>query len=920
MKKLHKRMVSLAAALALCAQAFPALTAYAAAPHCTADAAGVHTVSAAGTACASPDAPHIFGGSGLLDASEITGKTVIYAQSGNTVALGTGAAVIYLDGDAAAQAGAQPVVISGFKAGTDKLYVLYASSVPADFAVGAAAPYAVTSGSGADLITVAKVSLSDGSPAWDNTAQNNIQAVLTANAPLTALGQSADLTGDNALLTGDTTGAKLFFSAAGPEQGSVGFQWYKLNSAPAAGSTPAGGTAFGTGQSVAPDTGAAGNAWYYCVATAGSQTVTSGAIAVTVGARSCDYAPSAGALTITPQTDLSFTDAEADAASRTMKLSLPVTFSGTGCTMAGHDGAHGYAVSWSAAFGSAALDPAAFSDRTFTEDPENPGAWIASALLTVGKGQLPAPSAELTVTAVLAQSGQAAAAQAADTALLTRPARCTLDYDAAVMILGSTEITADTIFVGDPLAAETTARTYGVNTSVSGSCEIAGHSHAPVWSVSGGGSWAFIDQNGTLTLSNKLIPKEGATVEVRATLQGGDAGGTQDDVSAVLPVTVSRAAFCDKTLTGILGTCAFSVSGSTRRVFQPVFTGTCELDGDPGHEHAVAWSLPDPAPAGVSIDAAAGEMTVTYSGLASGTTVFSLTAVCDGQPVSQEIRITKRSGSSGGDDSYDRWSDLIRDIRSADADDVVEARLRSGNTEALIGVWEALYEAEDNVTAEADLGEYDWIMNSGSVKKLPADAPARIDLGVTFKSPSAVEKLAEGKDVLIFQLSRTGSLYGELKLKLHLEAEYGGDTLYLYRYDASAGRMVYLTSVKASRTGAVQLPFSAAYETSYVLTKKVLSIAATGTGTGTGGASSAGGSSAPLPASSSSLPESAPSSSGSSGVLESSAAPESSSQAVDADAGAAPEKKRFLTLPIAFAGAGVAAAAALLLVTRRKIE
>ena len=211
-------------------------------------------------------------------------------------------------------------------------------------------------------------------------------------------------------------------------------------------------------------------------------------------------------------------------------------------------------------------------------------------------------------------------------------------------------------------------------------------------------------------------------------------------------------------------------------------------------------------------------------------------------------------------------------------------------------------------------------MNSGSVKKLPADAPARIDLGVTFKSPSAVEKLAEGKDVLIFQLSRTGSLYGELKLKLHLEAEYGGDTLYLYRYDASAGRMVYLTSVKASRTGAVQLPFSAAYETSYVLTRKVLSIAATGTGTGTGGASSAGGSSAPLPASSSSLPESAPSSSGSSGVLESSAAPESSSQAVDADAGAAPEKKRFLTLPIAFAGAGVAAAAALLLVTRRKIE
>ena len=415
-------------------------------------------------------------------------------------------------------------------------------------------------------------------------------------------------------------------------------------------------------------------------------------------------------------------------------------------------------------------------------------------------------------------------------------------------------------------------------------CEILNHTHGTVvWSIdSAADVWADIDQNGKVTVNGASIPSYTNTITVTASVTANNVTQT-----GTATLTVTRPKKCDKTITGlsaITGEGTISVSSGTvtkTYTVTPTETGSCEYAAGEAHDtlknHTIKWEIYSGSRSGISVNADTGVLTVDGSKLSRGSTyTIYLRAYLESDPAKKSecsIKIS-RTGSSGGSTSSDdddsdssQWDSIQKKIRNADKGDTIKVSLGS-NTELPSYVLEEL--RGENVTLQMTVsGGYVWTVNGKTVKKIPS-YQIYIPLDVKEYSNSKMLKLCRDYDVEGFQLTHTGSFYGDMKLTVDVGSKYAKDTLYLYSYNESSNKLTYRSSAKADSDGEVTFLLTSSAG-KYVITSKALY--GESAVSGGGGTVSSSSTSTYIPPASSSTASSSTSSSSSSTSSESSSEP-----------------------------------------------
>jgi hypothetical protein len=527
------------------------------------------------------------------------------------------------------------------------------------------------------------------------------------------------------------------------------------------------------------------------------------------------------------------------------------------CNVPSHigDSNHGYKVTWS-------LEPA---DKSYVSIDPNTGT------LTITKENLPTIPENVTLKATV--TGGAKSPETSVQLTFSRSAACKKTPKSVTVSPATNSLN----FTDSDLNTNKDVTFTAAVEWNDELCEIKDHTHGTVvWSIdSAADVWADIDQNGKVTVNGASIPSYTNTITVTASVTANNVTQT-----GTATLTVTRPKKCDKTITGlsaITGEGTISVSSGTVTKTYTVTTtetGSCEYAAGEAHDtlknHTIKWEIYSGSRSGISVNADTGVLTVEGSKLSRGSTyTIYLRAYLEGNPsnVKSEcsIKIT-RTGSSGGstssdnDNSYsNQWENVQKEIRNADSGDTIKVSLGS-NTELPNYVMNEL--RGENVTLKMTVsGGYVWTINGKTVKKVPS-YQIYIPLDVKKYSNSKMLKLCRDYDVEGFQLTHTGSFYGDMKLTIDVGSKYAKDTLYLYSYNESTNKLTYRSSAKANSDGEVTFLLTSSAG-KYVITSKALYGESAVSGGGGTVASSSTSTYTP-PVSSSTTPSSASSSSSSS--------------------------------------------------------
>ena len=293
-------------------------------------------------------------------------------------------------------------------------------------------------------------------------------------------------------------------------------------------------------------------------------------------------------------------------------------------------------------------------------------------------------------------------------------------------------------------------------------------------------------------------------------------------------------------------------------VGNPIFSGNCDYEDIGGehpdgvtNNHVLTWFLKQTHNA-VTIttqeDGAKAIIAVDRTKLIGKDTEIEIGVTGNGLVVPQSRlatpvgKLTIRNESyvepppptEGGNESS-QWEDLVDDIKDADKDDVIKVDI-SDDPKVPASVVNEI-EGED-ITLELYVGDdFTWIASGDNLKKLPK-YQLFIPLGVSEIKDSGISKLAKSKDVSIFEMTHTNSLFGTYVLRKELGKDYKEDTMYLYMYNPKTKALSYKGSAKSDKNGSVEFPVT--YGGTYVITDTGLGIGG-GTGSGVASSSNAGG-------------------------------------------------------------------------------